>query len=185
VARYRREIEIQPDADTGAEELVGAPAGRTLDFTVDAQVQSQWCWSAVATSVCRYYDASTNWTQCSLADAEFGQTSCCRDGSTTDCNKPHTLDTALRRTGNLKTWYPVAFQSLETEIQQGRLVAARVAWRGGGGHVVVIDGYLGDPQQTIAVSDPSPIPSAFVPLQQFADSYRGFGVCTHIYETTA
>lgn len=89
------------------------------------------------------------------------------------------------RTGNLQDWYAVRFDELASEIREGRPVAARVAWRKGGAHVVVIDGYLGDDQETIAVSDPSPNPSSLMPLEQFSSNYLGAGACTHVYRTEA
>jgi hypothetical protein len=94
------------------------------------------------------------------------------------------LHTALARTVNLSDWYSVDFSTLRDEIRAGRPVAARVAWRDEGAHFVVIDGFVDDEAETIAVSDPSPaIPSSSLPLSQFATAYALVGTCTHIYET--
>src|SRR5262249_49866891 len=64
---------------------------RCLHFTMQHQEQTQWCWSATATSVSQYYNAASTWTQCSLVNAELGRTDCCSAPSSNDCNQPWTL----------------------------------------------------------------------------------------------
>lgn len=72
-----------------------------LNFTMSEQQQTNWCWSAVATSTSLYYNPSSTWTQSSLVNAELSQTNCCQSGDSSACNQPWSLNSALKRTGNL------------------------------------------------------------------------------------
>jgi len=37
-----------------------------LDFEIQQQERTKWCWAAVAASVARYYDPLSTFTQCSI-----------------------------------------------------------------------------------------------------------------------
>src|SRR5262245_50136888 len=120
---------------------------RRLSFAMQHQQQTQWCWAAVSTSVSLYYDPSSTWTQCTVVNAELGQTTCCNNGSSAACNQPWYLDLALTRTGNLTavTGGTTTFAGIRSEIDAGRLLGVRIGWSGGGGHFVVLEGYKPDP----------------------------------------
>jgi Papain-like cysteine protease AvrRpt2 len=155
-----------------------------LDFTVQKQEQTQWCWAAVSTSVARFYDGGSGWTQCQMAGQELNRSSCCEDGSTAECNQPWYLDRALSRAGTFAGMEAAPSTGLDPvpgEIGAGRPVCARIAWSGGGGHVVVIEGYRQD-NTRIAVEDPW-YGSSDVPMSSFRGSYQGSGSWTHYYLT--
>ena len=160
---------------------------RRLSFTMQHQQQTQWCWAAVSTSVSVYYDASSTWTQCTVVNAELGQTTCCSSGSSAACNQPWYLDLALMRTGNLTVVSngTTAFASIRTEIDAGRPLGVRIGWSGGGGHFVVIEGYKPDPgSERVAVEDPW-YGASDLALTAFTSSYQGTGSWTHSYTTQA
>src|SRR5687768_8471237 len=94
---------------------------RRLPFTMQAQLQ----------------------TQCSVVNAELGQTTCCQNGSTAQCNQPWYLNLALTRTGNLASWSAgtATIAQIRSQIRTGRTLGARIGWSGGGGHFVMIAGY--------------------------------------------
>ena len=71
-----------------------------LGLNEQHQQQTEWCWLATTTSITLYYTPSTR-TQCSLANTELGQTTCCMNGSSNVCNKPGYPDKALTTTGHL------------------------------------------------------------------------------------
>src|SRR6266700_5017599 len=75
--------------------------GNPLGFTMQTQQQTQWCWAAVSVSVNLYYDPTSGQTQCAVANTALGQTTCCNDGSTAQCNQPWFLYLALQIVGNL------------------------------------------------------------------------------------
>ncbi len=159
---------------------------RRLAFSMQSQTQTQWCWAACSVSVSRFYDSASPWTQCSVVNAELGQSTCCQDGSTAQCNQPWYLNLALTRTGNLASWSggTATFSQVRSEIRNGRPLGARIGWAGGGGHFVVIVGYLCDAVGYLDVRDPI-FGSSDIAMATFATSYQGTGSWTHTYYTQA
>jgi hypothetical protein len=72
----------------GVPARVAKPRWRRVALAMQPQLQSQWCWAACSTSVSHLYDASSSWTQCRVVNAELGQTGCCQEGSSGQCNRP-------------------------------------------------------------------------------------------------
>ena len=153
---------------------------------MQAQLQSQWFSSANATSVSHYYDSASAWTQCTVVNAELGQTTCCVHCSTSQCNQPWYLNLALTRTGNLASWTggTATMAQVQSEILDGRPVGARIGWSGGGGHFVMIAGYRCDSVGYFDIRDPI-YGSSDVAVATFTTSYRGSGSWTHTYYTEA
>lgn len=159
---------------------------RLAGFAMQTQLQTQWCWSACSVSVSTSYDSTSTWTQCSLVNAELGQTTCCQNGSTAQCNQPWYLDLALTRTGNLASWAggTATMAQVKSEIRNGRPLGARIGWSGGGGHFVMIAGYrCSAADDWLDIRDPIS-GSTDVTLATFTSSYQGTGSWTHSYYTT-
>jgi hypothetical protein len=165
---------------------VSRPRWRRLPLTLQAQLQSQWCWAACSTSVAHFFDASSGWTQCGVANAELAQTGCCDDGSTPACNQPWYLDRALTRTGNFasRSTGPASMSAIRSQLSAGRPIAARIGWAGGGGHFVTISGCLDDATGVLEVRDPI-YGTSEISLANFSSSYQGSGSWTHTYFTRA
>lgn len=158
-------------------------AGTKLNFDMQHQQQTQWCWSATAVSVSHFYWSWSGWDQCELVNAEFNQTTCCDDGSTSQCNQPWYTANALKRT---KNWQNTIAGTLTRdqvldELNAGRVIAARIGWSGGGGHAMVIYGYnpifdwlfIGDPWYGDQIVD----------YDTYVSAYQGSGSWTHCYMT--
>jgi hypothetical protein len=162
------------------------PTWDRLSFQMQAQQQTNWCWAAVSTSVSHYYDASSTWTQCEVANGELGRTDCCAGGASTSCNVYGTLDTSLSRVGHLDHMASGAasFQSVDDEIDAGRPLGIRVAWSGGGAHFLAIIGYLEDTVNYVAVDDPI-YGKSDLTFDTLKTSYQGSGSWTHSYYTKA
>ncbi len=131
-------------------------AWHLLDFSMQQQDQTNWCWAAVAASVVRYYHADTQWTQCRIAEGELQRADCCDGEDGGLCNVYGFLPSALYRVGCLKVWdigKRALLEQLCAEIDEQRPLCARVQWQGGGAHFVAIVGYLED-GDLIAVEDP-------------------------------
>ena len=161
-----------------------------LNFVGQTQEQSEWCWSAVSVSVSLFYNATSGWIQCSMANQELGGTTCCQDGATDNCDRPWYLDRALTRTRNLNniSWGPSSFAQVVTEIQQGRALAVRISWSGSGnaGHFLTIAGFDdSDPANLLVyVVDPAPgTAPGWVPYNTLVSAYKGSGVWTHSFRT--
>jgi Tectonin domain/Papain-like cysteine protease AvrRpt2 len=155
----------------------GAWVGDTdyLHLAEQYQVESEWCWSATTVSITHYYDPASTWTQCSLVNKAFNQTTCCQDGSSDACNQPWYPDQALTITGHLASTAngKPSFQTIMSEINEGHPVSIGIYWTGGGGHNPAVDGYADDPEMpTIDLQDPIYGPTT-QDFNSFPSSYQG------------
>jgi hypothetical protein len=138
---------------------VPAGAGHILIFTMQQEIQTNWCWAAVAASVGNYYAGQETWDQCTVANLELHRTDCCGSGGAGPCNVYGYLASALNRVDCLQNWaiaQRAVFEKVLCEIDHGRPVCVRVAWRGGGAHFVAITGYSNrDPEDArMLIQDP-------------------------------
>jgi hypothetical protein len=158
--------------------------GTMLAFTMQHQQQSNWCWAATATSVAHYYDASSTWTQCEVANDQTGRTDCCGAGASTACNIPEPLDSPLSIVGHLDHMVVAVATFAETQgqLDLGRPLCLRVHWSGGNAHFLAAMGYNAESGQIVHVDDPIYGPSD-VPYTTLVGSYQGNGTWTHSYYT--
>jgi hypothetical protein len=166
-------------------------ASRCTGLVVEPQQQTQWCWAAVAKSISHYYDAGSPWTQCTIVNAELGQTGCCTGGGTAACNQPWYLDLALTRVGRLQSVTPgtMSFSMLQWLTMNNNPPCARQGWAGGGGHFVAIaccyqfrSLATNTTSNSVAVSDPW-YGDSVVDYATFVSGYMGTGTWTHSYRT--
>lgn len=157
------EIEIAPSGD-------GPLLLRSLSvmgLMLAPQLQTKWCWAAVASGVAGYFDNATTWTQCAVANACLGRADCCPNNA--NCNQAGELQAALAATGNLAA-YAEGTQSLadlRAQISAGRPLGVYIKWKDGKkdgeqddkGHFIVLSGVgpppaNGDAWTLVAVEDP-------------------------------
>lgn len=155
-----------------------------LNFNMEPQTQTNWCWAATSKSVSFYYSSFLNpWTQCKIASAELGQT-CCTTPVPGPCNVPWYLDRALTRTNNfVELKGPMTWESVKAEIDEGLVVGTRIGWSGGGGHFMAIYGVskiLGT--KYFHIDDPI-YGKSLLTVNQFSTNYQGSGSWTHSYIT--
>ncbi|HEX8738108.1 MAG TPA: papain-like cysteine protease family protein [Pyrinomonadaceae bacterium] len=157
---------------------------KNLNFNMQAQQQNQWCWSAVGTSTSLFYNSSSIWTQCSLANQQLGQTTCCQNGGSPACNQPWYLDRALQAVGNLDHLVggTITYPQVQQEINAARPLGSRIGWAGGGGHFVILDGYNTAGAQFLSIRDPWYGSSTYT-YTAFSTAYQGNGSWTHSYYT--
>jgi hypothetical protein len=165
-------------------------SSQNLSFTIQSQLQTNWCWAAVSTSVSLHYAPTGSWTQCKVADNALPRNDCC-SGAASDpqkCNVPWYLERALGVTGNLENMLSqsLTFAQVQQEIADGTPIGCRVGWFGGGGHFLVIQGWLVGATGTeyVEVADPIYLNSQ-IPYDDFAVSYQSGGDWTHSYLTEA
>ena len=180
----------KPNRDDWADWFIAEASEDTfrnlINFTMQHQQQTNWCWSATAASVAVFFDSATSWTQCSLANAELGRNDCCGTGASGACNVGWYLDLALRRADDhLSSMLSRSASMLEikTEIDSDRPMCLRVAWQGGGAHFLAIDGYNRD-LDMLSVDDPW-YGASDVTASTLRSSYQGTGTWTHTYWTQA
>lgn len=159
---------------------------RNLDFRMQHQSHSNWCWAAVATSVARFYDSKSNWTQCRVANRSLGMRSCCGKGVGRKCNSIGHLQDTLKLVGHgERPAYiegKISFSRARREIDAGRPVGVRTQWRGSEiGHVLAIVGYHSG-LEMLTVVDPT-YGKSHVHYRVFCRDYRGSGKWTRSYYT--
>lgn len=175
---------LQVPAVAAPSALGGAAGSNTLAFMMQAQTETQWCWAAVSTSVSKFFDTSSTWSQCTVANNAWSRTDCCSTGASGPCNKPWYLDLALgivsvfdQMTSSIET-----FADTKSEINNGRPLCIRVGWSGGGGHFLAIFGWqeTASGERYYRVDDPI-YGSQRIRKSKLETSYQGTGTWTHSY----
>jgi papain like cysteine protease AvrRpt2 len=174
---------VEP-ADTGQTLRVATDWDR-LDFAVQHQQQTLWCWAAVSVSVACHFDPQSSQTQCGLASMVLGVTGCCESAPHPDCNQSYYLDQALTAVGAFdhRESAPAPLDVVRGEIRGGRPVGTRVGWPDGTGHFIVLEGCREDGAY-VAVEDPWYGASDLAP-EVLTSGYQGTGTWTHTYYTRA
>jgi hypothetical protein len=143
---------------------------KVLNFNIQYQEKTNWCWAALAVSVANFYDCSAKYTQCEIANGELDRTDCCKTSPEDPCNVLGYLMSSLYRVNHFETWHvrrPEKSKRLtrqvrrkieaeiKGEINHGRPLCARIIWVGGGAHFVAVYGYAADPEfDAVAIADP-------------------------------
>jgi Papain-like cysteine protease AvrRpt2 len=155
----------------------------SLLITIEPQKQSEWCWAAVTSTVDHYYDATSSWTQCSLANNQLHQTTCCVAGSSKQCNQPWDLQRSLGLVGRLRIAVetPALYDGIQQEIDEKHPLCVRIGWPDGQGHAVIIYGY-DDAIGYVFVGDPI-FGITKIPYASFLSHYQGDGQWTDSYFT--
>jgi hypothetical protein len=133
-----------------------------LRFDIQKQEKSQWCWAAVASSICRFYQDDNAPTQCELANQFLGAgEDCCRPDASDNCDIPFPVDIALNSLGHMvqPALGAVMFEDLNGEITDNQHpVVVRITFADlPTSHFVVVIGCAtnenGD--QVLKIADPS------------------------------
>jgi hypothetical protein len=169
----------------------GAPPAQTsqiLPAFMQCQQQSNWCWSAVATSVGLLFKTD-NWTQCATVNGCLQSSDCCTSPIPSACNVYGYLDQSLTYTKSYHgplLYGSISVADLEAQLNSGNPVCVRVAWNGGGAHFLSIAGYgypVNDPASvTIYLQDSFYGPTSMA-LADFATNYHTGGDWTNTYLT--
>ncbi|WP_197364241.1 papain-like cysteine protease family protein, partial [Streptomyces clavuligerus] len=144
-----------PAAHDGSAADRGALAWKRLDIAMQAQLKTNWCWSAAGNTIATYYGRTYSQNQFCNAAFNRQQGTECPNNQATLGN----VQTGLRWAGispgsYINNW--LRYSAVQTEINADRPVETRIQWSSGGGHMHVIYGYddansmvyWGDPWQT-------------------------------------
>lgn len=156
---------------------------------LEKQRQTQWCWAAVAVSIHDFLQTSSGtWTQETLATAVLRLNSLitASDNCSLDpvkCNKPTSLSTALKVTGNLQEALAdeiLTFDALKDWLGARLPVPIRIVWYGGSkAHFIVIDGFQvlqsGRQQVFVKDSDKNNYGTGLYDYDDLVDRYRNAG----------
>ncbi|WP_330182039.1 hypothetical protein OHB26_37885 [Nocardia sp. NBC_01503] len=180
-------VNAQFGADGGIhEKFILTMDDQRLDFRMQHQEQTLWCWDAATVSTAAYYDPATPWTQCTLANAELGRNDCCVGaGAVSPCNQGRWPDTALTRIGRLNVRLNAALTNaqLGAEMAKSAPVIVNIAWQGGGGHIAALRGRsVSGGVDYVSVADPW-YGDSDVTYDVFRNRYQGTGTWNVSYKT--
>ena len=165
-------------------------AQRRLNFKIQRQEQSEWCWAACAASVETFFSQDPDFKakQCEAANKVLKskdlQGDSCDDPE--DFNRPGKLMIALQKFNKWRNTLDdddstgatgaLTFEQVQREIDRGRPVCCGITWKSGGGHFVVVRGYrvLDSGAQQLYVADPLN-PANLVDFDEFTTAYYGEG----------
>jgi hypothetical protein len=175
----------------------GGGTGGTVENTfrefMQEQLESNWCWSACATSVGLFFGTG-KWTQCDTATGVIEGTDCYQGQPLNCCDTPDAcncygyLDDSLTYTKSFNTMMSGTYSSddIEAQINLGNPVCVRVAWFLGGAHFLAITGFSypsADPNTFTIYLQDSIYGSSSLLLSEFANDYQSGGTWTHTYLT--
>ncbi|GAB2664978.1 papain-like cysteine protease family protein [Nocardia goodfellowii] len=180
-------VNAQFGADGGThEKFVLAMDDQRLDFAMQHQEQTMWCWDAATVSTEAYYNPASTWTQGKMANAELGRNDCVVGaGAVSPCNQGRWPDTALTRIGRLNARLNNALTSaqLGAELAKSAPVIVNIAWQGGGGHIAALRGRsVSGGVDYVSVADPW-YGDSDVTYDVFRNRYQGNGTWNVSYKT--
>ena len=150
-------------------------------YPLETQEMGLWCWAAVALSVEKYFEPTSQQTQCGIATLVH-HLNCC--ANKTACNRKAELHVALQKVGHFHDIRVgrLTFDQIKTSIDAGFPVCVRIGWWPQGGHYVVITGAAIDDSgdQWVTVADPL-YESGMWYYDEFSSFYFGIGHWTHTY----
>jgi hypothetical protein len=136
-----------------------------LNFPIELQQCSEWCWAAVTAAVCRCYGDDTPTRQCEVANLVLqlptdNCTDCdCQQDPSAPCNQPQNLASVLdavhhdrgNPTDGIST---LGFEDIKSDIDNGRPIVVEVTLDdpAASGHAVAIYGYTDD--GIVSIADP-------------------------------
>jgi hypothetical protein len=163
--------------------IVGQPTEQLLNFTVEPQLESNWCWAAVSTSIAHYYNSSSTVTQCEVVDQQLGRNDCCQNPGSGPCNVYGYLDQALTYVGHLASEEAQAasYAATQSAVDVGTPPCIRVAWASGGAHFIGVYGC--EPGELLWVTDPIYGQSLVSYSALTGGTYQGNGSWTNTYFT--
>ncbi|MFJ4688710.1 papain-like cysteine protease family protein [Streptomyces sp. NPDC088789] len=125
---------------TSQADPMSALAAKRLNITMQAQLQTNWCWAAGGNTIAAYF--GRNYSQNQFCNAAFNrsQNSQCPNNQATLGNVQTGLSWAGVRPGSyINNW--LRYPAVQTDIDQNRPIETRIQWSSGGGHMHVIYGY--------------------------------------------
>lgn len=161
----------------------------SVNFFMQYQQRTNWCWAATGVSVRVYYQPASPLTQCVLVCATLGRNDCCNNLQVAahPCNVTGDLGAVLQTLAHLQATVarPATLAEIAVQIAALRPLALRVGWVNGGGHAMACTGYFLalNGLYYLQIQDPW-FGTSLVPLVIFPALYWGrAGVWTHTYFT--
>ncbi len=126
---------------------------------ITGQHTDSWCWAASGEMTMNFLGASPPVTQCDEANKQFGKTNCCDSPTPAECiNGGWPEYPKYGFTADMTTDAPLTWDQVRDQIYcRNRPFAFSWHWDGGGGHMMVLTGYVVVAgQQNVVINDPEP-----------------------------
>lgn len=127
--------------------------------TLNPQQTDEWCWAASGEMCMNFIQPSVNVTQCDEANKEFGRTDCCNNPVPDACvnggwPQPDQYNFSFQTTSDAA----LSWTDLQSQIYcVKKPFAFSWHWPGGGGHMMVVIGYITlSGTNYVTVNDPWP-----------------------------
>jgi hypothetical protein len=148
-----------------------------LDFQIEEQIMSNWCWAAVVASLNTHYNHDTQLTQGEIVATELNM-SICKAAPLPLCNKPFDLSVALEHNGFLQEFldYTIDSEKIVMEIVNDRPICCQIVYGNSDGHFIVIYGYsrsLGSDALFLNIADPKSGSSRYLSREDLLSDYDG------------
>jgi hypothetical protein len=169
----------------GHESFFLARDDQLLNFEMQPQQQTYWCWSACTVSVEKYYSPASDLTQCTLANTEWGRNDCCGAGGPGACNRGNWPQTPMQRLGRLNQDLrnTLTVLQISDELANGAPFIADVVWRDGNSHVLAVHGRSRVAGiEYVTVADPAYGNSTWT-YDDFLNRYQNIGTWRFSYTT--
>lgn len=156
-----------------------------ISFRLEQQQHANWCWTAVITSLLKYYKH----TDSVISQEELVKRIIERKGANYNnyFDSPNVIDSVMSEYGLLNTKIngQVSFDDLAAQIEKKLPIVVRIQWQEGGGHFIVITGCSNNGTTAmIQIQDPMHGIKE-LPYQTFSGSYMDKGHWSHTYFTKA
>jgi hypothetical protein len=147
-----------------------------LDFSLERQILSCWCWAAIAASLGRFYK-NCFLTQQQIVSKllnipldELSMVDHIHSG-----NQQLTLDKSLKFARCYSHWNlgQPSYERILLELTMGHPVCVRIEWLTGGAHYLVIKG--ANPKRELLYLDDSLSGSSIISYQDFPKHYKKIG----------
>ena len=137
---------------------------KVLPVPLFGQETGMWCWAST-TQMSTTYVGNTRVRQCVEANTRFGHTDCCSNPAVcTNGGWPEYWKWGFNSRTTAPWGTPLTFDQIMAEIDANRPVNFSWGWTGGGGHIMVANGYFNlnapllglPPTQYVWVNNPWP-----------------------------
>ncbi|MDJ0676698.1 MAG: papain-like cysteine protease family protein [Calothrix sp. MO_167.B42] len=161
---------------TNGLQQIGCEDDVILDFLLEKQVLSCWCWAAIGASIGKFYKTCFL-TQQQIADKLLnispGKSSKVDDIHNN--NKQLTLDKSLKIAKSYSHWSlgRPSFERILLELTMGHPVCVRIEWFTGGAHYLVIKG--ANPKEKSLYLDDSLNGQSIMSYSHFPKRYNDIG----------
>jgi hypothetical protein len=126
---------------------------------ITGQHTYMWCWAASGEMTMNFLGASPPVVQCDEANKRFNRTDCCNSPTPADCaNGGWPEYDKYGFAADMTSNAPLTFAQIQDQIYCWKKpFAFSWAWDSGGGHMMVVSGYMVlNGQQWVTINDPEP-----------------------------